>query len=67
MAELVAAGVPAAVASDPRRMGAPPAVRARGYIEVVDHPVAGPLPTPVLPFRVRGRRPLGPHARASLR
>ena len=37
---------------------------ARGFHETVDHPVAGPLPLPVLPFRVVGRGPLGPHARA---
>jgi len=51
---LVAAGVPAAVANDPRRMGSHPHLRARGYFELIDHPVAGVLPTPVLPFRVDG-------------
>jgi crotonobetainyl-CoA:carnitine CoA-transferase CaiB-like acyl-CoA transferase len=51
---LVAAGVPAAVANDPRLMGSHPHLRARGYFELIDHPVAGVLPTPVLPFRVDG-------------
>ena len=40
--------------NDPRLMGAHPHLRARGYFEEIDHPVAGVLPTPVLPFRVDG-------------
>jgi crotonobetainyl-CoA:carnitine CoA-transferase CaiB-like acyl-CoA transferase len=51
---LIAVGVPAAVANDPRLMGSHPHLRERGYFELIDHPVAGELPTPVLPFRVDG-------------
>ncbi|QXC61642.1 CoA transferase [Aquihabitans sp. G128] len=51
---LVAAAVPAAPARDPRATAAHPQFRARGFHEPVDHPVAGVLPTPSLPFRVAG-------------
>ena len=54
VAELLAARIPAAAANDPRRMGTHTHLRARGYFEDLEHPVAGVLPTPVLPFRVAG-------------
>lgn len=53
VAALVAAGVPAAPALDPRRTAGHTQFDARGYHEQVDHPVAGPHPTPTLPFRYR--------------
>jgi crotonobetainyl-CoA:carnitine CoA-transferase CaiB-like acyl-CoA transferase len=52
--DLLAAGIPAAVAFDPRLTARHPQFRARGYHEIVEHPVAGPLPLPGLPFRVDG-------------
>ena len=51
---LVEAGVPAAGAIEPRRSHANPQFVARGYFEVVDHPVAGPIDTPTQPFRWSG-------------
>jgi crotonobetainyl-CoA:carnitine CoA-transferase CaiB-like acyl-CoA transferase len=48
---LVAAGVPAAPAVDPRLTSDHPQFIARGFNEVVDHPVVGRLPTPTPPFR----------------
>ena len=54
---LVAAGVPAAPARDPRLAARHPQFVARGYHEVVDHPVTGPLPIPTLPFRIDGAAP----------
>lgn len=51
---LVAAGVPAAPARDPRATASQPQFRARSYHEMVDHPVAGRLPVPTLPFRLDG-------------
>ncbi len=51
---LVAAGIPAAPAIDPRACSEHPQSAARGMFELVDHPVAGTLPTPTLPFRVTG-------------
>jgi crotonobetainyl-CoA:carnitine CoA-transferase CaiB-like acyl-CoA transferase len=51
---LVEAGVPAAPARDPRLTYRHPQFRARGYQQLVDHPVIGPLPVPTLPFRVDG-------------
>ena len=64
---LVAAGVPAAPATDPRRAQRPSAAVARGYYETVDHPVVGTQPVAGLPFRVDRRRPLDPPARADAR
>lgn len=52
--ELVAGGVPAAPARDPRLTARHPQFAARSYHEVVDHPVAGPIPVPTLPFRIDG-------------
>ena len=52
---LIDAGVPAAPAFDPRLVHTNPQFAARGYFEVVDHPVAGPLETPTLPFRFASR------------
>jgi crotonobetainyl-CoA:carnitine CoA-transferase CaiB-like acyl-CoA transferase len=49
--QLVAQGVPAARARDPRTSVDNPQLVARGFHEVVDHPVVGALPTPGLPFR----------------
>jgi crotonobetainyl-CoA:carnitine CoA-transferase CaiB-like acyl-CoA transferase len=54
VAQLLAAGIPAGIAFDPRRVARHPQFVARGFHELVDHPVAGPLPLPVLPFRVSG-------------
>jgi crotonobetainyl-CoA:carnitine CoA-transferase CaiB-like acyl-CoA transferase len=51
---LVDAGVPAAGAIEPRRSHTNPQFIARGYFEVVDHPVAGPIETPTQPFRWSG-------------
>ena len=66
---LVAAGVPAAPATDPRRASDHPQMRARGFFEDVPHPVVGTHPTSGLPWRATGvdrwiRRPaptLGQH------
>jgi crotonobetainyl-CoA:carnitine CoA-transferase CaiB-like acyl-CoA transferase len=52
---LTDAGIPAAAARDPRLSNRHPQFRARGYQQVVDHPVAGRLPIPTLPFRLAGR------------
>jgi crotonobetainyl-CoA:carnitine CoA-transferase CaiB-like acyl-CoA transferase len=54
VAQLLDAGIPAALAFDPRAVARHPQFVARGFHETVDHPVAGPLPLPVLPFRVSG-------------
>jgi crotonobetainyl-CoA:carnitine CoA-transferase CaiB-like acyl-CoA transferase len=51
---LVAAGVPAAPAWDPRRVSEHPQFVHRGFYETVDHPVAGPIAVPTLPMRVSG-------------
>jgi crotonobetainyl-CoA:carnitine CoA-transferase CaiB-like acyl-CoA transferase len=48
---LIAHGVPAAAARDPRALYEHPQLQARGYYEVIDHPVVGKQATPVLPFR----------------
>jgi len=53
-ASLVAAGVPAAVARDPRLAARHPQFKARGFHESVDHAVAGRVPVPTLPYRVDG-------------
>ena len=68
---LVAAGVPAAAARDPRRASEHPQLRAHGFYQDVDHPIVGTHPVPALPFRFRSvgqwvRRPaptLGQHNR----
>jgi crotonobetainyl-CoA:carnitine CoA-transferase CaiB-like acyl-CoA transferase len=48
---LIAAGVPAAPATDSRRSSDQEQMQARGYFEAVEHPVVGTHPTPGLPFR----------------
>jgi crotonobetainyl-CoA:carnitine CoA-transferase CaiB-like acyl-CoA transferase len=48
---LVAAGIPAAVLRDPRRLRPHPQLAARGFFEEVTHPVVGRIPVPGLPFR----------------
>jgi crotonobetainyl-CoA:carnitine CoA-transferase CaiB-like acyl-CoA transferase len=54
LAVLQTAGVPSGRAWDPRRVHCQPQMRARGLFEEVDHPLIGPHPTPVLPFRMPG-------------
>ncbi|MCU1394961.1 MAG: CoA transferase [Ilumatobacteraceae bacterium] len=51
---LIEAGVAAAPAVNPRRAHLNPQFVARGYFEVVDHPVAGTMEVPSLPFRFAG-------------
>ena len=48
---LLAAGIPAARAVDPRRTSRHPQFVARGYYEEVEHPVVGRHPLMVPPFR----------------
>jgi crotonobetainyl-CoA:carnitine CoA-transferase CaiB-like acyl-CoA transferase len=48
---LVARGVPAGIARDPRLVTGNPQFEHRGFHEVMHHPVVGELPLPVLPFR----------------
>jgi len=48
---LVAAGVPAGAARDPRTISGHPQLQARGFFEVVDHEVVGRRPLASLPFR----------------
>ncbi len=48
---LVAAGVPAGAARDPRTISTHPQLVARGFFEEVDHPVCGPRLFAGLPFR----------------
>jgi len=69
VAQLVAAGVPAAPVADPRTIHTHPQLAARGFFEAFEHPVVGRATTPVVPFRYAGverwlRRPapgLGEH------
>ena len=49
--ELIAAGVPAAITRDNRRTAGHPQNDARGFCELVEHPIVGTHPTPTLPFR----------------
>jgi crotonobetainyl-CoA:carnitine CoA-transferase CaiB-like acyl-CoA transferase len=71
---LVAAGVPTAPATDPRRASDHPQLNARGFYELVAHPVVGTHPVAGLPWRATGvdrwiRRPapvLGEHNREIL-
>ena len=51
VAELVAAGIPAAPVADPRASHAHPQLVARGFHETLDHPEVGPQATPGAPFR----------------
>jgi crotonobetainyl-CoA:carnitine CoA-transferase CaiB-like acyl-CoA transferase len=48
---LVAHGVPAARGRDPRTSHDNPQLQARGFHEVIDHPVIGQASTPTVPFR----------------
>jgi crotonobetainyl-CoA:carnitine CoA-transferase CaiB-like acyl-CoA transferase len=50
-ARLVDAGVPAAAGRDPRTSHDNPQLIARGFHEVIDHPVVGAQATPGVPFR----------------
>lgn len=54
LAALQTVGIPAASARDPRRVVDHPQFAARGYHEVVAHPVCGPVPIPTLPLRIEG-------------
>ncbi len=71
---LVAAGIPAAPATDPRRASDHPQLNARGFYESVAHPVVGTQPVAGLPWRATEverwiRRPapvLGEHNREVL-
>ena len=49
---LVAAGVPAGVARDPRVVSENPQLAYRGFLEEMDHPIVGRVPVPVLPFQL---------------
>jgi crotonobetainyl-CoA:carnitine CoA-transferase CaiB-like acyl-CoA transferase len=49
--ELVAAGVPAAPVVDPRTLAGHPQLRARGFLEELEHPVVGRQATMGAPFR----------------
>lgn len=48
---LVAAGIPAGAVVDPRTTSRHPQLRARGFYEACEHPIAGRQPIPTLPFR----------------
>jgi len=71
---LLGTGVPAARVRDPRTASTHPQMVARGYFEMVEHPVAGTHPIQGLPWRSRNvdrwiRRPaptLGQHNREVL-
>jgi crotonobetainyl-CoA:carnitine CoA-transferase CaiB-like acyl-CoA transferase len=71
---LVAHGVPAAFARDPRTMLSHPTMIERGFYEEIDHPVVGRRATPTVPFRyasverwLRSPAPLlGQHSREVL-
>jgi crotonobetainyl-CoA:carnitine CoA-transferase CaiB-like acyl-CoA transferase len=75
VAELLAAGVPAASVADPRTTQRNPQLAARGFYEQVAHPVVGAHALPTLPFRyasvprwLRSPAPtLGQHGREILR
>jgi crotonobetainyl-CoA:carnitine CoA-transferase CaiB-like acyl-CoA transferase len=74
VAELVAAGIPAAAVLDPRAAHLHPQLAARGFFEEVVHPEVGTHATPAVPFRYDSvqrwiRRPaptLGQHSREVL-
>jgi crotonobetainyl-CoA:carnitine CoA-transferase CaiB-like acyl-CoA transferase len=51
VAELIAAGVPAAPVVDPRTLASHPQFVARGFLEEVEHPVVGLQATMGAPFR----------------
>ena len=56
--KLVAVGVPVAAVADQRTIHTHPHIAARGFFEVVPHPVVGELPVLGLPFRVSDRERL---------
>jgi len=72
--QLLSAGVPAAPVADPRLVSHCPQLRARGFLEAIEHPVTGVHPVPSVPFRFASvarwlRRPaptLGQDGRAIL-
>jgi crotonobetainyl-CoA:carnitine CoA-transferase CaiB-like acyl-CoA transferase len=51
VAQLVAAGVPAAAVQDARFLGDHPQIAARGFCERPTHPIVGDLPIMSVPFR----------------
>jgi crotonobetainyl-CoA:carnitine CoA-transferase CaiB-like acyl-CoA transferase len=51
VAQLVAAGVPAAAVQDARFLSDHPQIAARGFCERMPHPVVGDLPLMTVPFR----------------
>jgi crotonobetainyl-CoA:carnitine CoA-transferase CaiB-like acyl-CoA transferase len=53
VAELVAHGVPAGACRDPRTAGEHPQLIARGFFEIVEHPVTGCQALPGAPYRFR--------------
>lgn len=50
---LVSVGIPAGAATDPRTMDEHEALIDLGYYEVGEHPVAGSMPYPTIPFQFR--------------
>ena len=56
---LLAAGVPAAPVFDGRLSHRHPQLRARGFLETLDHPVVGRHPIPTVPFRFASRDAAG--------
>jgi len=50
---LAAGGVPAGHVIDAREVAHNPQMGHRGFFEIQDHPVTGPHPVPVIPFRFR--------------
>jgi crotonobetainyl-CoA:carnitine CoA-transferase CaiB-like acyl-CoA transferase len=49
--ELISAGIPAAPVVDPALTHQHPQLKARGFYELVEHPIVGVHPMPGLPFR----------------
>lgn len=54
MAALQAAGVAAGVVQRPAETAQDPQHRATGYLEMIQHPEAGPYPSPGLGFQIQG-------------
>jgi len=56
LAEMLAShGIPAGYVEDARNIAHNPQLDARGFLEVEEHPVTGPHPIPMVPFRYDGR------------
>jgi crotonobetainyl-CoA:carnitine CoA-transferase CaiB-like acyl-CoA transferase len=56
LAEMLASnGIPAGYVEDARDIARNPQLDARGFLEVEVHPVTGPHPIPMVPFRYDGR------------